>query len=208
MTQPITENGTYDGEPETSTRLKKTDIKDTAIPDTTIHHYTGPKKPKMPPEEVKPGVFSTEMIEEQVTIKKLSQELDLKFFQAIIIKSDIPEYFGYSTKERTEKGVSQGKKTKRMYTPIIDLTPSDPSRMVTAVVEGERLTNMTGQIKAIFTADEQLYKVLVDIKWAYPDRFRHFIPCLGGMHLLMNFIGCIGSLIVGLEEILKKTFAG
>ena len=35
MTQPITENGTSDGEPETSTRLKKTDIKDTAIPDTT-----------------------------------------------------------------------------------------------------------------------------------------------------------------------------
>ena len=134
----------------------------------------------MPPEEVKPGVFSTEMIEEQVTIKKLSQELDLRFFQAIIIKSDIPEYFGYSTNERREKGVSQGKKTKCMYTPLIDLTASDPSRMVTAVVEAERLTNMTGQINAIFTADEQLYRVLVDIKWAYPDRFRHFIPRLGG----------------------------
>ena len=162
----------------------------------------------MPPEEVKPGVFSTEMIEEQVTIKKLSQELDLRFFQAIIIKSDIPEYFGYSTNERREKGVSQGKKTKCMYTPLIDLTASDPSRMVTAVVEAERLTNMIGQINAIFTADEQLYRVLVDIKWAYPDRFRHFIPRLGGMHLLMSFIGCTGSLIVGLEEILKKTFAG
>ena len=69
---------------------------------------------------------------------------------------------------------------------------------------------MTGQINTIFTADQQLFKVLVDIKWAYPDRFRHFIPRLGGMHLLMSFIGWIGSLMSnsGLEEILKKTFAG
>ena len=52
--------------------------------------------------------------------------------------------------------------------------------------------------------------MLVDIRWAYPDQFRHFTPRLGGMHLLMSFIGWIGSLISnsGLEEILKKTFAG
>ena len=37
MTQPITENGSCDGETETFMRLKKTDKKDTAIPDTTIH---------------------------------------------------------------------------------------------------------------------------------------------------------------------------
>ena len=62
----------------------------------------------------------------------------------------------------------------------------------------------------IFTADQQLYKVLVDIKWAYPARFKHFIPRLGGMHLLMSFIGSIGSLMAnsGLEEILKHSFAG
>ena len=59
MKQPITENGSSDGKTETFARLKKTDIKDTAIPDTTtvIHHFSGQKKPKMPPEEVKPGGF-------------------------------------------------------------------------------------------------------------------------------------------------------
>ena len=209
-TQPITENGSSDGETETFMRLKKSDIKDTAIPDTISYHYTGPKKLKMPPEEVKPEAFSTEMIEEQVTIKKISQELDLEFFQAIATKSGIPEYSGYNTKERREKGVSCGKKTKCMYTPLIDLTPSDPSTMMTAMVEAERLTNMTGQTNTIFTADQQLYKVLVDIEWAYSGRFRHFIPCLKGMHLLMSFIGCIGSLMStsGLEEVLKKTCRG
>ena len=82
--------------------------------------------------------------------------------------------------------------------------------MMTAMVEAERLTNMTGQTNTIFTADQQLYKVLVDIEWAYSGQFRHFIPCLKGMHLLMSFIGCIGSLMStsGLEEVLKKTCRG
>ena len=55
---------------------KPCDNKDIAIPDTVIHPYTGPKKPKMHPEEVKPGVFLTEMIKEQVSMKKIRQELD------------------------------------------------------------------------------------------------------------------------------------
>ena len=150
------------------------------------------------------------MIEEQVAIKKVSQELDLQFFQAIAIMSNIPEHSGYNTKKRREKGVSRGKKAKSMYTPLIDITPSDPSTMMTAIVEAERLTNMAGHTNTIFTADQQLYKVLVDIKWAYSDQFRHFIPRLGGMHLLISFIGCVRSLMsnCSLEEILKKSFAG
>ena len=55
-----------------------------------------------------------------------------------------------------------------MYTPLIELTPSDPSTIITAMVEAERLTNMTGQTNTIFTADQQLYKVLVDIEWVNP----------------------------------------
>ena len=61
----------------------------------------------------------------------------------------------------------------------------------------------------IFTCDLQLYKLLVDIKWVYPEIFPNFIPRLGRMHLLMSFIGCIGTLMAnsGLEEILNKTFS-
>ena len=70
MTQRMTNNGSSNGETKTFTRLQNTDIKDTAIPDTAIHHYTGPKKLKIAPEEVKPGVLPTEIIEKQVAIKK------------------------------------------------------------------------------------------------------------------------------------------
>ena len=112
---------------ETFTRLKKTDVKDSSLPDAIIEHYTGPKKTKMPPEEAAPGIYSAQFLEDQAAIKKLSQELDLQFFQAKATTSDTPEYSGFNTKDQREKGVSCGKKMKSMYTPLTDLKPSDPS---------------------------------------------------------------------------------
>ena len=40
--------------------------------------------------------------------------------------------------------------------------------------------------------------------------FSKLVPRLEGMHMLMNFIGCIGYLMTGtgLSEIMKSTFAG
>ena len=40
--------------------------------------------------------------------------------------------------------------------------------------------------------------------------FSMFFPHLGGMHMMMTFVGAVGTLMrgSGLEEILKSTFAG
>ena len=43
------------------------------------------------------------------------------------------------------------------------MTPSDPDTMMTATMEATRLTNDTGQSFTIITADQQLYRVIVDI---------------------------------------------
>ena len=50
----------------------------------------------------------------------------------------------------------------------------------------------------------------VHVTWVDKDLFRDFIPRLGGMHMLMSFIGFIGHLMggSGLEQILQTTFAG
>ena len=81
------------------------------------------------------------------------------------------------------------------------MNPTDSDTMLTAIVEAQQLTNKCGQDVTIFTNDQQLYKVVVHITWAYPDRFANFIPLLGGMHAMMSFIGCIGKLMAesGLE---------
>ena len=61
----------------------------------------------------------------------------------------------------------------------------------------------------MFTADLQLYRVAVNILWAYPEQFDNVVLRLGGMHTLISFIGSIGSLVAesGLYELLDSTFA-
>ena len=64
----------------------------------------------------------------------------------------------------------------------------------------------------IFTLDQQLYKYAVEIQWALPDVFPPFafFVRLGGMHMLMSFIGAIGNLITetGLTDVMSTVFAG
>ena len=76
--------------------------------------------------------------------------------------------------------------------------------------EVERITNQAGQAITIFTMDQQLYKVSLDVIWSDALRWNHMTPRLGGMHWLMSFVGCVGVLMEnsGLVPWLKSAFAG
>lgn len=92
--------------------------------------------------------------------------------------------------------------------PLIDMSPADPDTMMTAMVEAQKLTKQCGQQITVFTNDQQLYKVAVNVMWVYPEKFSLFIPRLGGMHMLMSFVGCVGILMDNsrLEDVLKSSF--
>jgi hypothetical protein len=45
--------------------------------------------------------------------------------------------------------------------------------------------------------DMQLYMVAQQIKWWESERFREVILHPGAMHIIMSFMGCIGTLIKG-----------
>ena len=96
------------------------------------------------------------------------------------------------------------------FKPLIDMKPADPTCIKTAMVMAVKETKSSGQAYTVFTADQQLSKVAVDVSWVYPDLFpkKTFIIRLGGMYLLMNFIGCVGKLMdnTGLEEVLSCAF--
>lgn len=62
------------------------------------------------------------------------------------------------------------------------MSPADPDTILTAMIDAQETTNSFGQLFTIFTNDQQLYKIAVDIKWVYNDKFLKFIPRLGGMH--------------------------
>ncbi len=59
-------------------------------------------------------------------------------------------------------------------------------------------------------ADMQLFKIAAQIKWSDPGRWSTLVIRPGGMHMLMSFLGCIGTLMQGsgLQEILASAYGG
>ena len=74
----------------------------------------------------------------------------------------------------------------------------------------QQLNNSTGQSYTIFTNDQQLYRVAVNNTWVYNTQFFNFKPRLRGMHILMRFVGAIGTLMAdtGLELIMESVLGG
>jgi hypothetical protein len=87
------------------------------------------------------------------------------------------------------------------------MTPAEPDTFKTAMIRAQCLTSLTGQEWTLFTNDQQLYKVAVHVSCVEQDLFPQFVPRLGGMHMMMSFVGAVGFLMsgTGLEDILKST---
>ena len=107
-------------------------------------------------------------------------------------------------KNSHEQGHTVRPATKAICLPLVDMNPAEPDTMLTTIVAFQRLTNLTGQVYKIFTNDQQLYRIVVNVTWAYPAQFQTFILSLGGMHTLVNFEGAVEVLMsdTGLETIL------
>ena len=164
----------------------------------------------MPDKEAKRQILPLKILARQRLSEKRAGDIDMAFIQSVTSEDPCPEFGGFNTKMAREQGHVIQPASKVMYTPLLDMTPSDPDTMMTAMVQAQKLTNETGQVYTVFTADQQLYRVMVNVIWANPETFANFIPRLGGMHMLMSFVGCVGSLMAnsGLEEIMKSAFGG
>ena len=100
--------------------------------------------------------------------------------------------------------------TKILFQPLLDESPTDTSTMLTAMADAEKIAREAGQQYTVFTADQQLYAIVLDIMWPDPQRWVFFVPRLGGMHWLTSFIGARGTLMKGsgLSQWLSCAFAG
>ena len=95
MTQP---SGTHDHDPDTSVRLKHSDMK---LPiddenDEVPVNYVGQKKPPLPALPV--SVLPDNFMAQQLTSSDRARELDFQFFNDMHTSQDCPEYNGYNTK--------------------------------------------------------------------------------------------------------------
>ena len=109
-----------------------------------------------------------------------------------------------------DEGHSIHRKTNIVYLPLIDHPPAEARSMKTAMITVKVVTESTGQMFVVFTADQQLCKIAVHILWDNPILFSNFYLRLGGMHLLMSYVGSIGTLMnnTGLTEALSAAFGG
>ena len=130
---------------------------------------------------------------QQTILVQRSKFLDFQFLRSVAITPSTPEFGGFNTKLTRIHGHGQKPRTKAMYTPLIDMTFSDPTILKTAMLEARRLTKKAGQARTIFTAYLQLYRVGLNVQWANPELFdENFILRLGRMHFLMRYIGAMG----------------
>ena len=86
--------------------------------------------------------------------------------------------------------------------------PAHHDTTKTAIDKGLTLMRATGDDVLIFTADQQLYKIVIDIVFYRPTYLQSEIPVLGGMHMLMNFIHATAVIMAGggMNEMLAGTF--
>ena len=208
--QPCTQPDENQNIPSTIPRVSKADMSQQIYFELPIQHYQRPKKVPMPDNCSKKFVPPLKVLCSCIIAKERAEELDFSFMSEINSNDNCPEFNGFNTSVAREQGQALKPKTQAVYLPLIDMPPSDPDTMMTVLQEAKRLTNERGHKKVVFTCNEQLYKVAIDVKWAYPNDFSDVILRLRGMHMLMSFVGAIRSLMAGfgLSEILSSTFAG
>lgn len=191
-------------------RLRKEDLKIEHTLPMTVERYNGPRKPDMPQACARQPILPLRILAAKIITLNRAQLTDYIFLKKITHDSSTPEYNGFNTEMARKQGHTIKPATKAIYTPLIDMKPSDPDTVMTAMVESQRLTQQCNQLVTLFTVDQQLYRVAVDVLWAYPQKFKNIIPRLGGMHMLMSFIGTVGTLMAnsGLEALMNAAFGG
>ena len=66
--------------------------------------------------------------------------------------------------------------------PLIDLPPANHDTILTALIKGLSLMKDRENEYLIFTADQQLYKIVIDIMFHQPSYFNTVFPVLGYAH--------------------------
>ena len=99
--------------------------------------------------------------------------------------------------------------TSRIETfPFINLDPSNPSTIYTALCFAQELCEKKALKTCPVTFDQPLFLKASEIVASSSDLDR-VIVCLGGLHLLMSYLGSVGQIMTGseLEELWEQVYA-
>ncbi len=83
-------------------------------------------------------------------------------------------------------------KTTVGYLPIIQSLASELDTLNTVIKRVLHVAKSMKQQHVVLMVDEALYPKLLELKWSVEEYKDMLIPCLGGLHIAMNFLGVIG----------------
>ena len=173
---------------------------------TTECEYTGPKKPPMPINIALKQVPPLSFLANYTRMQSYANDTDFKFTLDVLTDETCPEWNGYNTRQARQSGRSLEPQAKVVYLPLINMTPSHPTTIKTGIERGLEFITKNDQEILIFTVDQQLYKVTIDIMFNQPSYFEKVVPILGPMHNAMAFIHAICILMIGIKPLLASTF--
>ena len=96
------------------------------------------------------------------------------------------------------------------FGPLIGAPPSHPDIVLTSLLYMDTSLGERGMTCANLSIDMQLYMVGQQVKWWELDIFKDVILGPGAMHIIMSFLGCIGTLVKGsgLDTLVGSAFGG
>ena len=113
---------------------------------------------------------------------------DMAFILSRSAHKPMPSWTLYNQKASTVNP----EKTTVGYLPIIQNPASELETLNTVVKRVLHVAKSMEQKHVVLTVDEALYPKLLELKWSVEEYKDVLIPCLGGLHIAMNFLGVIG----------------
>ena len=134
------------------------------------------------------------MAKASATALARARKLDFEFLYQIAYDPNTPEYNGFNTRVDCGSGCSPIPKSAVRYLPLINMRPADPRAVSTALAQGIKILKDANQDYLVITADQLVFKVIVDFLFDNPAMLQQVVPVLWHMHFLMDFVGAVGSL--------------
>jgi len=113
---------------------------------------------------------------------------DMAFILSRSSHKPMPSWTLYNEKASTVNP----EKTIVGYLPIIQAPACELYTLNTVVRRALHVAKSMEQQHVVLTVDEALYPKLLELKWSVKEYKDVLIPCLGGLHIAINFLGVIG----------------
>ena len=103
------------------------------------------KKPEMDSPFATGGTTPLNLLCTQILLAQRSKAEDYRFIKISPLEENCPDFHGFNTNEARIAGQAPKPKSKTTFRQLIEQTPSEPPKILTLMVDAEKVINATGQ---------------------------------------------------------------